>query len=846
VAGALLASCARHRGPGLGPGPEPGPGIGNVVVEGSFCPTVSSFVVAPLQASIGGTIDVAVSAQAASGDSLSFAWKATSGRFDNPTAAETSFVCEVAGSASLTVTVSTRSCSVSSAAPVTCVVQCPAPPPSGATAPPPLADGMGLAPATRYAGRRAADPPGALTTGERSLVEGSFSQKGTARWGDYTAMVVDPIDDCTFWYTNQYVKSPQPTKAGSGAWGTRIGVFRFPDCSCGAFGAPVFNLEGIPFTGSFPPDPVGDVGARQYVQAVNQPGGAVFAVYDKTTGQLVQPPAALHSLSAPGGACAAGAGDPIVMWDAPARRWLLAEVAASERDLCVYVSAGDSATGPWSRYDFPTPELPDYPKYGLFLDEVGKSAYLVTTNESSPAVYALERAAMLAGAPARMQRFTAPRLAGFDFQALTPAVLAGRRPYPRDAGAIFLRHRDDELHDPAASDPSRDFLELWELAFDFDDPASSALSGPVEVPISEFDSLICAPDAAGCFGQSGTATVLDPLREVVMWRLGYRSFGDHEALIGSFVVNVDGRGHGGVRWFELRRAAPDAGWSLHQEGTWAPDRAHRWMSSIAMDGMGDIALGYSTSLEDPPVADPYEPNDRPATATAIDCGFRSLHASVATATDVDYYLLRAAPGVTAAINVDAATDGSALDSVLGAFASDGRLLARNDDGIAPGEPVTTDSYLELPVPADGELVIAVASAGDAAFDGSGGRSSGPYTLTVSCITTPPDPNEPNDDTAHETPMVCPAATAGTAIAPPFDRDFYRFTGLEPGAPVSLAVDTASIGSPLDAEMFVFDSAGVLIASTPVVDLVGPDDGILQVEILAADLVSSGPYVLRCN
>jgi hypothetical protein len=80
-------------------------------------------------------------------------------------------------------------------------------------------------PAIRYTGRTVNDPLGVLTQGEWSLIEGTGSQSGGfARWGDYSAMTVDPVDDCTFWYTNQYFE------ATGRNWQTRIGAFQFGNC----------------------------------------------------------------------------------------------------------------------------------------------------------------------------------------------------------------------------------------------------------------------------------------------------------------------------------------------------------------------------------------------------------------------------------------------------------------------------------------------------------------------------------------------------------------------------------------------------------------------------------------
>jgi hypothetical protein len=84
-----------------------------------------------------------------------------------------------------------------------------------------------------------------------------------------------------------------------------------------------------------------------------------------------------------------------------------------------------------------------------------------------------------------------------------------------------------------------------------------------------------------------------------MHRLQYRNFGSHEVLVGNFTVDASGANQAGIRWFELTRSPPGTGdWALQQEGTHAPDSVSRWMGSIAMDGLGNIALGYSASSGD--------------------------------------------------------------------------------------------------------------------------------------------------------------------------------------------------------------------------------------------------------
>ncbi len=88
-------------------------------------------------------------------------------------------------------------------------------------------------PSVWYAGRLAGDPLGTLPQGEGSIVNGTGSQTdlSNSRWGDYSAMGVDPVDDCTFWYTQEYVQT-----TGTNTWKTRIGEFKFPNCVAGPSG----------------------------------------------------------------------------------------------------------------------------------------------------------------------------------------------------------------------------------------------------------------------------------------------------------------------------------------------------------------------------------------------------------------------------------------------------------------------------------------------------------------------------------------------------------------------------------------------------------------------------------
>ena len=87
-------------------------------------------------------------------------------------------------------------------------------------------------PSLSYSGRLATDPPNTLAQGEALMFAGSGSQTGTAnRWGDYTAMTLDPVDDATFYYTNQYYNP-----SGAFLWRTRVGAFKFAGTTAPAQG----------------------------------------------------------------------------------------------------------------------------------------------------------------------------------------------------------------------------------------------------------------------------------------------------------------------------------------------------------------------------------------------------------------------------------------------------------------------------------------------------------------------------------------------------------------------------------------------------------------------------------
>ena len=348
------------------------------------------------------------------------------------------------------------------------------------------------------------------------------------------------------------------------------------------------NFEGLGVglgggTGD-PPDTNLSVGNNQVVETIN----FVFAVFDKSTGNLTYGPAALTSLwKGFGGPCEnVGRGDPVVVFDKAAQRWIIAEMAgftpipsAFPPDTeCVAVSQTSDATGSYYRYAFIlNPGLfVDYVKLGVWPD-----AYYLASNSvdlsgaipKAPQVCALDRNQMLAGAAATAQCFFPNGIFGL----LLPSDLDGSKPPPPGSPNYFL----------GLDQQSFNVLNLFKLHVDFSNPSNSTFTGPLQIPVQPFNNL------GQLIPQPGVSNELLSLSGILMYRLAYRNFGDHESLVVNHTVDA-GNGIAGIRWYEIRdpgAAVP----IVYQQGTFSPDSAHRWMGSIAMDGAGDMALGYSIS-----------------------------------------------------------------------------------------------------------------------------------------------------------------------------------------------------------------------------------------------------------
>lgn len=364
---------------------------------------------------------------------------------------------------------------------------------------------------------------------------------------------------------------------------------------------PGLNFDGIPFPGVVcscaPPDTDGYVGQTQYVAIVNEG----FQVFDKTTGNSLLGPASIRSVWAGfGGICqTGGSGDPIMLYDKLANRWVISQFAvggAAPDHECVAVSTTNDATGTWNRYDFNL--IPfgnnfyDYPKIGTWPD-----GYYMTFNVFNsggtaflgPQAFAMDRTNMLAGNPATI---ISPGLVGSpasNEDPLMPSDFDGKILPPSGAPNVLV-----EFPDTTGNNAGHYRYWQYSVGTPFGtSPTFTQFTGPTAAGFT----FLC-PSTRACVPELGVTAgnYVDGIGDRLMFRLAYRNFGSpttpNESWVSTF--NVSSGGVAAPRWFELKGLGGPSG-TINQEGTYQPDSTWRWMGSVAMDQAGDLALGYSAS-----------------------------------------------------------------------------------------------------------------------------------------------------------------------------------------------------------------------------------------------------------
>ncbi|TLN27290.1 hypothetical protein FDZ74_01440, partial [bacterium] len=381
----------------------------------------------------------------------------------------------------------------------------------------------------------------------------------------------------------------------------------------GQMPAMLANFDGVNnLAGVAPPDTEGDMGfdpatgTKYYFQWVNL-HIQVWNVTNPAAPVSVLGPIAGNAIwSGFGGPCAnTNHGDPIVLYDELAHRWFISQFSVTGPYYnCIAVSQTGDPTGGWYRYAFlySNTKMNDYPKYGVWPD-----GYYMTVNQfnnastwggAGAAVY--ERDGLLAGNPAARQLVFDLYNVNTGFGGMLPADFEGT---PPAAGTPnFFAEVDDTSF---GLGDATDSMRIWQFHVDWANPANSTFGvngQPNQIfPVANYDP-ICAATRL-CIPQPGTSQKLDAIGDRLMYRLAYRNLSNGTQMLAvNHTVDVDptSAARAGVRWYQLSAGAGSTTWALSQQSTYAGDTPisdtnHRWMGSIGIDRMGNLALGYSVS-----------------------------------------------------------------------------------------------------------------------------------------------------------------------------------------------------------------------------------------------------------
>lgn len=343
--------------------------------------------------------------------------------------------------------------------------------------------------------------------------------------------------------------------------------------------APLTSGDGLDF-GAFgtgwPPDTTGDVGPNHYIQGVN---GSV-GIYTKSPLTRVVGLSLNSFFTAAGatGTCASGnQGDPTVVYDQISGRWIVSDfawtgaISAGPWYQCIAVSkTADPVSGGWWVYSVvaSTTALNDYPKMSVWGDGIYVTANMFTkaSTFAGSRVWAFNRDDLISGATLRYVSFqTSSSYASLlAANARASAVPAGTPAYLLSLGTSTS-------------------LRLWRMSVNWTTLSASTLTGPTNITVASYSR---APSAT-----QPTGDKLDALSDRLMNRVQYTATGTPSLWA---THSVSSSNKGAVRWYQVDVSAATP--KIKQSGTFAPDTTNnRWMGSIAVDKVGNAAVGYTKS-----------------------------------------------------------------------------------------------------------------------------------------------------------------------------------------------------------------------------------------------------------
>jgi hypothetical protein len=326
----------------------------------------------------------------------------------------------------------------------------------------------------------------------------------------------------------------------------------------------------------WPPDTNGDVGPNHYIQTVNTSIG----IYSKT-GTVLSRVTFNTLFDGTGTPCDdKNMGDPVVLYDQYSGRWIITDFAWSSTRgpfyECIAVSkTADPVSGGYWFYALQVnaTQLNDYPKLGVWPDGIYMSANMFTRAKTYAGVkvWALNRADMISGAAMRNVAFTL----GTSYFTLYPSTVSSTFTVPAGTPNYFM-----SLYAPST-------MRMWKFTVNWTTPSSSTFTGPTNITVASFTK----PTTKGLVPQLGSSAKLDSLGDRLMVQLQFTNVNGTPALW--FTHSVLSNSVTGIRWYEVRNMASTP--TVYQQGTYQPDSSFRWMPSLAVDKVGNMAVGYSVS-----------------------------------------------------------------------------------------------------------------------------------------------------------------------------------------------------------------------------------------------------------
>ena len=336
-----------------------------------------------------------------------------------------------------------------------------------------------------------------------------------------------------------------------------------------------------------PTDPTGAVGPNHYIAGWN----SSFRIFDKS-GNPITPAASLASVFGSN-----ELGDPIILYDAEAERFVLTSMGSNAINFAV-TEGSDPYNDGWYVYTaaegtFTTGQvpndLPDYPKYSIWSD-----AYYLTTNYSNVPLFALERDKILNGdVTASIQGMSVPQMFYASFRGSQVFSVSDNN-HPGPGNATLVLHQDDALVNDA------DQIKLWTINVDWQNSANTTVSNPESLYTTPYNAYFDGGDLEVNLTQMNGVD-MSAGTMIINNQPQFRKFENYNSVLVSFTVNTASQNPGsaeeiaGIRWFELRQDADDQPWTIYQEGTYtAPDGKHAIYASMAMDFLGNIGMGYTS------------------------------------------------------------------------------------------------------------------------------------------------------------------------------------------------------------------------------------------------------------